>query len=73
MRFIKSAFDGILPKLWEASGQGKGLFGRATGVEPTGMNDQNEEEMDRYVRPSLPPSSCHADVCCRSTSRHAPT
>ncbi|GAA5935989.1 dolichyl-P-Man:Man(6)GlcNAc(2)-PP-dolichol alpha-1,2-mannosyltransferase [Sporobolomyces koalae] len=48
-RFIKSEFDGILPKQWEAPGEGKGLFGRATAVVPTGMNMFNQEEHDRYV------------------------
>ena len=52
VRFVKSAFDGILPKVWEEAGAGKGLFGRATGVVPAGMNDLNQEEPDRYVRPS---------------------
>ncbi|GAA6002119.1 hypothetical protein JCM10207_003086 [Rhodosporidiobolus poonsookiae] len=51
-RFIKSAFDGILPKVWEEPGEGKGLFGRATAVEPEGMNMFNKEETDRYVDPS---------------------
>ncbi|GAA5821166.1 hypothetical protein JCM11251_004497 [Rhodosporidiobolus azoricus] len=51
-RFVKSAFDGILPKVWEEPGEGKGLFGRATAVEPEGMNMFNKEEADRYVEPS---------------------
>jgi alpha-1,2-mannosyltransferase len=50
-RFIKSAFDGILPKGWEAPGKGKGLFDRATATVPSGMNMYNREEADRYVRP----------------------
>ncbi|BGP06629.1 mannosyltransferase [Rhodotorula toruloides] len=53
-RFIKSEFDGILPKVWEEPGEGKGLFGRATAVEPQGMNMFNREEKDRYV----PVASC---------------
>jgi len=48
-RFVKSEFDGILPKQWEAPGEGKGLFGRATAVRPGGMNMFNKEETDRYV------------------------
>lgn len=54
VRFIKSAFDGILPKVWEESGDGKGLFDRATGVVPSGMNGLNKEELDRYVSRPLP-------------------
>lgn len=49
-RYVKSAFDGILPKVWEAPGPGKGLFGRATATVPSGMNMFNREEADRYVR-----------------------
>lgn len=48
-RFVKSEFDGILPKQWEVPGEGKGLFGRATAVRPGGMNMFNKEETDRYV------------------------
>lgn len=52
VRFVKSAFDGILPKMWEegagVGGKG-GLMGRATGVVPSGMNALNREEPDRYV------------------------
>ena len=54
-RFIKSAFDGILPKEWEAPGKGKGLFDRATATVPSGMNMYNREEADRYVRPKFRP------------------
>ncbi|GAA5884430.1 hypothetical protein JCM16303_005077 [Sporobolomyces ruberrimus] len=48
-RFVKSEFDGILPKEWDVPGEGKGLFGRATAVNPKGMNMFNQEEKDRYV------------------------
>ncbi|GAA6002322.1 dolichyl-P-Man:Man(6)GlcNAc(2)-PP-dolichol alpha-1,2-mannosyltransferase [Rhodotorula paludigena] len=48
-RWIRSAFDGILPKVWEEPGPGKGLFGRATATVPEGMNMFNREEKDRYV------------------------
>lgn len=58
-RFIKSEFDGILPKVWEEPGEGKGLFGRATAVEPQGMNMFNREEKDRYVRSTC--RSCTSD------------
>ncbi|BGP14638.1 hypothetical protein JCM10213_001651 [Rhodosporidiobolus nylandii] len=50
-RFVRSAFDGILPKVWEEPGEGKGLFRRATAIEPLGMNMYNKEEPDRYVDP----------------------
>jgi len=49
VRFIKSEFDGILPKVWEQGKPGQGLWDRATGVVPKGMNDRNAEEVDRYV------------------------
>lgn len=56
VRWIRSEFKGILPKIWEESSEGKeGLWGRNTGGIPTGMNDRNLEEMDRYVRRSLSP------------------
>jgi alpha-1,2-mannosyltransferase len=50
VRFFRSEFDGILPKVWEEGGEGKGLLGRATAVTPTGMNDENRQEVDRFVR-----------------------
>lgn len=53
MRFIRSAFDGILPKVWETPEGSTGLWGRATNVVPSGMNDRNKEEPDRYVRFSI--------------------
>lgn len=52
VRWIRSDFKGILPKIWESgsgSEVGAGLLGRATNVVPSGMNDRNQEEMDRYV------------------------
>jgi alpha-1,2-mannosyltransferase len=79
-RFVRSAFDGILPKVWEEPGEGKGLLGRATAVEPTGMNMFNEEEVDRYVRLSLPffpllffPFLTSTFLLRRSTPLPAPT
>ncbi|KAK4699679.1 hypothetical protein P7C70_g6582, partial [Phenoliferia sp. Uapishka_3] len=69
VRFIKSAFEGILPKVWEEPGPGKGLFGRATGVVPKGMNDQNLEEPDRYVDLS----TCHYIVDLDFPLRTRPT
>ncbi|KAI5477022.1 alpha-1,2-mannosyltransferase, glycosyltransferase family 22 protein [Pseudohyphozyma bogoriensis] len=69
VRFIKSEFDGILPKVWEEPGPGKGLFGRATGVVPEGMNELNKEEMDRYVDIS----TCHYLVDLDFPHRTRPT
>lgn len=54
VRFIKSAFEGILPKLWEDGVGRGGLMGRATGVVPSGMNSLNKEEPDRYVSGRAP-------------------
>lgn len=81
VRFIQSAFDGILPKVWEEPGEGKGLFGRATAVDPKGMNMFNQEEVDRYVRflslSSFPLRRLPTDLFlfppARSTPRPAPT
>lgn len=65
VRFIKSEFSGILPKLWEdgdTAQQSKGLMGRSTGVVPSGMNSLNKEEVDRYVSFGVvPPGLLGAD------------
>ncbi|KAK4048882.1 mannosyltransferase [Microbotryomycetes sp. JL201] len=66
VRFVQSAFNGILPKVWDVSDQsqrgsgnksqiGHGLFGRSTHLVPSGMNSMNQHEPDRYV----PASTCH--------------
>ncbi|KAM0787191.1 hypothetical protein ACM66B_006434 [Microbotryomycetes sp. NB124-2] len=64
VRFVQSAFSGILPQQWESTAPpatknssklGSGLFGRATHLVPAGMNNLNREEPDRYV----PVSTCH--------------
>jgi alpha-1,2-mannosyltransferase len=39
IKFLKSDFSGLLPKYYE----------NGTSVIPTTMNDENKEEMDRYV------------------------
>lgn len=52
-RWIRSAFDGIMPAVWEAPGKGKGLFGRATATVPEGMNMFNRPEEGRFVRHAL--------------------
>lgn len=49
-RWVQSAFDGIMPGVWEAPGMGKGLFGRATASVPKSMNMFNRAEGDRFVR-----------------------
>ncbi|KWU46612.1 glycosyltransferase family 22 protein [Rhodotorula sp. JG-1b] len=71
-RFIKSAFDGILPKEWEAPGKGKGLFDRATATVPSGMNMYNREEADRYVDISTCDYLVDVDFPARSSSSHSP-
>lgn len=52
--FLQSDFKGILPKLWSQTTGGKGLFGLATDIVPSGMNERNLEERDRYVRSNRP-------------------
>ncbi len=69
VRFIKSEFNGILPKVWDQGKPGQGLWGRATGVVPTGMNDRNKEETDRYVDVS----TCHYLVDLDFPLRHPAT
>lgn len=51
VRWIESEFKGIMPKNWiKEVGQGKsGLFGLNTDLVPSGMNERNEQETDRYV------------------------
>ncbi|KAL3896521.1 MAG: hypothetical protein SGCHY_004025 [Lobulomycetales sp.] len=44
--FIKSEFDGILPKLFPPDA---GSWRSGTWSVPSGMNDVNREEVDRYV------------------------
>lgn len=70
VRWIKSEFDGILPKVWGevgargSIGGGTGLLGRDTNVIPTTMNQQNREERDRYVGQPSPRSACAARLTC---------
>lgn len=40
--FVRANFHGLLPKLYERGSNG-------TFIIPTNMNDQNEEEMSRYI------------------------
>jgi alpha-1,2-mannosyltransferase len=48
LKFLRSDFRGLLPKPFEF-GPGERLIADATSRIPTGMNDENREEMDRYV------------------------
>ncbi|KAG2378112.1 hypothetical protein C9374_008734 [Naegleria lovaniensis] len=47
IRFLKSGFSGLLPKYFADE--------NPTSSIPTGMNDENREEMDRYI----PENKCH--------------
>lgn len=47
-RFIKSAFDGLLPGQFSESWAAPGV--RPTWLVPSGMNDQNLEDPEKYVR-----------------------
>lgn len=51
VEFIQSNFEGILPKHYdeEAPADGKWAWPRRTYTIPTGMNDKNRQEHDRYV------------------------
>ena len=46
-KFIKSAFDGLLPGQFSEASTGFGLF--PTWLIPSGMNDQNIEDPGKYV------------------------
>ncbi len=67
--FVKSSFGGLLPKPFSPDEPGRG-WRQATWRIPSGMNDENKEELDRYVTPqscdwlidlSLTPSSLDPD------------
>lgn len=47
-RFVKSEFDGLLPGEFSEASEGFGLWPGAWLV-PSGMNDQNIEDMSKYV------------------------
>lgn len=47
-RFVKSAFDGLLPGQFNEAKVGFGLF-PGTWLEPSGMNDQNIEDPGKYI------------------------
>ncbi|BGP38688.1 mannosyltransferase [Rhodotorula kratochvilovae] len=71
-RWIRSAFDGIMPRVWEAPGEGKGLFGRATATVPEGMNMFNRAEQDRFVDPSTCSFLIDLDYPSRPASSFSP-
>lgn len=50
-KFVKSAFDGLLPGEFNEAKIGFGLF-PGTWLIPPGMNDQNLEDPGKYVWPS---------------------
>ncbi|KAF2857932.1 glycosyltransferase family 22 protein [Piedraia hortae CBS 480.64] len=47
-KFIKSEFRGLLPGEFSEAGSAPGLF-PGTWVVPSGMNDENRENMDKYT------------------------
>jgi alpha-1,2-mannosyltransferase len=48
-KFIKSEFDGLLPGEFFEPSEGFGLR-PGTWLIPAGMNDENIEDMGKYVR-----------------------
>lgn len=48
LKFLKSSFGGLLPKDFLEDQQGE-PWRRGSFVVPSGMNNENREEMDRYV------------------------
>lgn len=59
-KFIKSEFDGLLPGEFSEANVGFGFWSGAYLI-PSGMNDQNLEDMSKYVSSLLPyPSIQHS-------------
>ena len=56
-KFVKSAFDGLLPGEFSEAKVGFGFW--PTWLVPSGMNDRNEEDVGKYVRRSLSLSLSH--------------
>jgi alpha-1,2-mannosyltransferase len=56
-KFIKSEFNGLLPGEFAEATTGLG-FRSGTWLIPSGMNDENKEDMGKYVGPS-PRSVCN--------------
>jgi alpha-1,2-mannosyltransferase len=48
-KFVKSAFDGLLPGEFHEGKTGFGIWS-GTWLIPSGMNDENREDMSKYVR-----------------------
>lgn len=46
-KFVKSAFDGLLPGEFSEARTGFGVW--PTWLVPSGMNDKNEEDLGKYV------------------------
>ena len=55
-KFVKSAFDGLLPGEFNEAQIGFGFFS-GTWLIPPGMNDQNIADPGKYVRMARPASS----------------
>jgi alpha-1,2-mannosyltransferase len=54
VKFVKSDFDGLLPRHFEPSTGSEGLWKREqTRIAPPGLNDMNKEEKGVYVGSSL--------------------
>lgn len=53
-KFVKSAFDGLLPGEFSEAKVGFGFF-PGSWLNPSGMNDQNIEDPGKYVSGSLTP------------------
>ncbi|KAI9710855.1 MAG: hypothetical protein M1812_007307 [Candelaria pacifica] len=58
-KFIKSAFDGLLPGEFSEANVGFGIFPGASLIPP-GMNDENKEDIGKYV--------CLASPCTATES-----
>jgi alpha-1,2-mannosyltransferase len=54
VRFIKSEFSGLLPGAFSESNIGFGFY-PGSWLIPSGMNDENKEDLSKYVRNSLLP------------------
>jgi alpha-1,2-mannosyltransferase len=51
-KFIKSEFDGLLPGEFSEAKTGFGVW-PGTWLVPSGMNDENKEDMSKYVSPAI--------------------
>lgn len=53
VRFVKSDFSGLLPKAFTIL-EAENPIWKSTRAEPSGFNDRNQEELDRYASYFLP-------------------